>query len=65
MLLSASKQIALSPTRAADSDKLKLRETLVTMPVRGLFLSREMCADSHSLVMARGGPGHPRTHSLG
>ena len=50
--------------KAADSDKLKLRETRVTMPVRGLFLSRETCADSQSLVMARSGLGHLGTHGF-
>ena len=63
--LSASKQIGLGQTKAADSDKLKLRETRVTMPVRGLFLSRETCADSQSLVMARSGLGHLGTHGFG
>lgn len=35
------------------------------MPVRGLFLSRETCAGSHSLEIARGGPGHLGTHGFG
>ena len=65
VFLSASKQIGLGQTKAADSDKLKLRETRVMMPVRGLFLSRETCADSQSLVMAHSGLGHLGTHGFG
>ena len=65
VFLSASKQIGRGQTKAADSDKLKLRETRVTMPVRGLFLSQEMRANSQSLVMARSGLGHLGTHGFG